>query len=138
MHAPFDRAVAARVVLAELCEAEHGHRGRAHDLRHDARAAVPERAVVGVPVLADVTRREAADVLNAVQMGIESKDLFGKAILSTSSCLGPCSIGPVIVVYPDGVWYNKVKPEDVNEILDSHIVNGKKVDRLEIDDSLWG
>ena len=80
----------------------------------------------------------ATDVLNALQMGIESKDLFSKAILSTSSCLGPCSVGPIIIIYPDGVWYNKVKPEDVNEILDSHIGNGKKVERLEMDELLWG
>ena len=77
-------------------------------------------------------------VLEAVQSGIESKGLFGKAILSTSSCLGPCSMGPVVIVYPDGIWYNKVKPEDVNEILDSHIGNGKKVDRLEMEEALWG
>tara|TARA_Y100001960_G_C14715549_1_gene849407 strand:+ start:1338 stop:1664 length:327 start_codon:yes stop_codon:yes gene_type:complete len=80
----------------------------------------------------------AMGVLEAVQSGVESKGLFGKAIISTSSCLGPCSMGPVIIVYPDGIWYNKVKPEDVDEILDSHIGNGKKVDRLEMDDSLWG
>ena len=80
----------------------------------------------------------AMGVLEAVQSGIESKGLFGKAILSTSSCIGPCSMGPVVIVYPDGVWYNKVKPEDVGEILDSHIGAGKKVDRLEMDESLWG
>jgi (2Fe-2S) ferredoxin len=71
-------------------------------------------------------------------MGIEEKMLFGKAIISTSSCLGPCSVGPIVVVYPDGVWYHKVKVEDVEEILDSHIGQGKKVDRLEIPDAMWG
>lgn len=71
-------------------------------------------------------------------MGIEEKMLFGKTILSTSSCLGPCSIGTVVIIYPDSVWYNKVKPEDVEEILDQHIVQGKKVERLEIPDEIWG
>ena len=80
----------------------------------------------------------AMDVLQRMQAGIESKGLFEKAIMSTTSCLGPCSMGPMIIVYPEGVWYNKVKPEDVDEILDSHIGNGQKVDRLVMDDALWG
>ncbi len=80
----------------------------------------------------------AGQVLEKLSMGIEQKMLFDKVILSTSSCLGPCSMGPVVIVYPDGVWYNKVKPEDVDEILDSHIGNGQKVDRLEISDAIWG
>lgn len=77
-------------------------------------------------------------LLEKFSMGIEEKMLFGKAIISSSSCIGPCSIGPVVVIYPDGVWYNKVKPEDVDEILDQHIGQGKKVERLEMPDELWG
>ena len=80
----------------------------------------------------------AMGVLQAVQGGIESKGLFEKALLSTTSCLGPCSMGPMIIVYPDGIWYSKVKPEDVEEILEKHIKNGEKVDRLIMDESLWG
>jgi (2Fe-2S) ferredoxin len=71
-------------------------------------------------------------------MGIEQKLLFNKALLSTTGCMGPCSSGPVVVVYPDGVLYNRVTPEDVDEILESHIVNGKKVERLEISEEMWG
>ncbi len=77
-------------------------------------------------------------VLEKLGMGIEQKGLFEKAILSTSSCLGPCSMGPMVIVYPDGVWYNKVTPADVDEILDQHIAQGKKVDRLEMPDAVWG
>ncbi|MBI4384908.1 MAG: (2Fe-2S) ferredoxin domain-containing protein [Nitrospinae bacterium] len=80
----------------------------------------------------------AAALLEKFGMGIEEKMLFGKAIVSTSSCLGPCSMGPVVIVYPDGVWYNRVKPADVNEILEQHIARGKKVERLEIPDAVWG
>ncbi|MFQ5671777.1 MAG: ferredoxin [Nitrospinales bacterium] len=80
----------------------------------------------------------AQALLEKFSMGIESKMLFEKAILSSTSCLGPCSMGPVVIVYPDGVWYNKVKPEDVEEILEQHIVQGKKVERLEVPAELWG
>jgi (2Fe-2S) ferredoxin len=77
-------------------------------------------------------------VLEELSSGIESKMLFGKVIVSTSSCLGPCSMGPVVIVYPDGVWYSRVKPGDVAEILDQHIGQGKKVARLESPDAVWG
>ena len=80
----------------------------------------------------------AETILEKFVSQIEEKMLFGKVIISSSSCLGPCSIGPVVIVYPDGVWYNKVKPEDVVEILDSHVGKGEKVARLEIPEELWG
>ena len=80
----------------------------------------------------------AQAILEKFSMGIESKMLFEKAIVSTTSCLGPCSMGPAVIVYPDNVWYNKVKPEDVEEILEQHIVQGKKIERLEVPDEMWG
>ncbi len=78
------------------------------------------------------------EVLNKIDMGLEQRGLFGKVFVTGSTCLGPCSMGPAVVVYPDGVWYSKVTPEDVDEILDQHIVQGKKVERLEIPEAMWG
>lgn len=80
----------------------------------------------------------AMPVLEKIAFGIESKGLFDKVIMSTTSCLGPCSNGPMVIVYPDAVWYCKVRPEDVDEILDQHIGQGKKVERLEMSDAVWG
>ena len=77
-------------------------------------------------------------LMEKMEMAIEQKGLFGQVLLTHTSCIGPCSMGPVIVVYPDGVWYNKATPEDVEEILDQHIGQGKKVDRLEMPEELWG
>lgn len=80
----------------------------------------------------------AAGVLEKFAQGIESKMLFEKAIISSTSCLGPCSMGPMVIIYPEGTWYNRVKPEDVDEILEQHIMEGKKVERLVMPDSVWG
>jgi (2Fe-2S) ferredoxin len=41
--------------------------------------------------------------------------------------------GPVVVVYPEGTWYTYVDETDIDEIVDSHLVNGKVVERLLID-----
>jgi len=80
----------------------------------------------------------ANGIYEKMSMAIEQKMLFGKVLLSNAGCMGPCSMGPVVVVYPDGVWYRQVKPEDVDEIVESHLVGGKKVDRLEIPAEMWG
>ena len=54
-------------------------------------------------------------------MGVEQKGLFGKCTVTNTGCIGPCGVGPVVIVYPDGVWYQKVQPEDVDEIC-SHML----------------
>ena len=81
---------------------------------------------------------DAMAVMERMGMAIETKGLFGQVLITNASCMGPCSMGPVMVVYPEGVWYNKVKPDDVDEILDQHIGQGKKVERLEMPEELWG
>ena len=52
-----------------------------------------------------------------------------------SGCLDQCEHGPTVVVYPEGVWYGGVKPEDVAEIIESHIINKIPVTRLMLDDN---
>jgi (2Fe-2S) ferredoxin len=56
----------------------------------------------------------------------------GKFRASKSGCLGRCSEAPVCVVYPDGVWYSYVDLEDVQEIIDKHLLHGEIVERLRI------
>ncbi|NND43728.1 MAG: (2Fe-2S) ferredoxin domain-containing protein [Xanthomonadales bacterium] len=56
----------------------------------------------------------------------------GKVRVNASGCLDRCEEGPVAVVYPEGVWYTYVDEEDIDEIIESHLVNGKPVDRLKI------
>lgn len=49
-----------------------------------------------------------------------------------AGCLDVCEFGPTLVVYPDGIWYGRVQPEDVQEIVKSHLQDGKPVERLRI------
>ncbi len=57
----------------------------------------------------------------------------GKVRVSSSGCLGRCSSGPCVVVYPDEVWYRVTSKEDVDEIVCSHLVAGKLVESLLLD-----
>jgi (2Fe-2S) ferredoxin len=50
--------------------------------------------------------------------------------INTAGCLDRCEKGPVVVVYPEAVWYTFVDTEDLDEILEKHILGGEVVERL--------
>jgi (2Fe-2S) ferredoxin len=52
--------------------------------------------------------------------------------VNVSGCLDRCEEGPVAVVYPEGVWYTYVDQEDLDEIVEEHLVRGRAVRRLKI------
>jgi len=54
----------------------------------------------------------------------------GKVRVNKAGCLDRCAGGPVAVVYPEETWYTFVDKEDIDEIVDSHLVNGQVVERL--------
>ena len=56
----------------------------------------------------------------------------GKVRVNKAGCLDRCEEGPVIVVYPEAVWYTYVDRADIDEIVDRHVVNGEIVERLVI------
>lgn len=65
---------------------------------------------------------------------VKSLGLAGKGMarINQAGCLDRCEEGPVIVVYPEGVWYTYVDRDDVDEIIDEHLINGRVVERLRI------
>jgi (2Fe-2S) ferredoxin len=54
----------------------------------------------------------------------------GKVRINRAGCLDRCGEGPVMVIYPEAVWYTFVDHEDIDEIIESHLLNGKVVPRL--------
>lgn len=71
----------------------------------------------------------AVDLVNAFMEAIEEADLEG-IFVSNTGCFGLCEEGPVVVVYPDNVWYGKVSEDDVTEIVEEHLAEGRIVERL--------
>ena len=57
-------------------------------------------------------------------------ELAGEVAVSACGCLNQCFDGPVVVVYPEGVWYARVGEAEAEEIVKSHLVGGKVVERL--------
>ena len=60
----------------------------------------------------------------------------GQVRVNKAGCLDRCSGGPVLVVYPEAVWYTFVDNDDIDEIVDSHLKNGQVVERLLIPPSV--
>jgi (2Fe-2S) ferredoxin len=65
---------------------------------------------------------------------LAERGLKGKVRANQSGCLDQCEHGPNLVIYPDAVWYGHVTEADVDEIIDSHIIGGKPVERLRLAD----
>ena len=56
----------------------------------------------------------------------------GNTRINTAGCLDRCEQGPLLVVYPEAVWYTYVDREDLDEILEEHLLGGRIVERLRI------
>ena len=75
-------------------------------------------------------------VLGALDGELQAHGLNREVQLTTCGCMGLCDEGPVMVVYPAGVWYRRVQPSDVSEIVTAHIGKGQPVARLVWNDAL--
>lgn len=63
---------------------------------------------------------------------ISDRDLSGDVLVSNTGCFGICEKGPIVVVYPEGIWYGNVSEDDVERIFDEHFEGGKPVQDLMI------
>ena len=60
----------------------------------------------------------------AKELGIEN------IRVQQSNCLDRCELGPTMVIYPEGIWYSYQSNEDIEEILQTHVIGGGRVERL--------
>lgn len=54
-----------------------------------------------------------------------------KVRVNNAGCLNRCKLGPMLVIYPEGVWYRYDNKADIDEIIDTHLGQGKIVERLQ-------
>lgn len=74
--------------------------------------------------------KDSTLLLALLKEEVEKRGLQDEIKVTGCGCLGPCDEGPVMVVYPQGIWYQKVTPEDVPEIVEQHMLQNKPVERL--------
>lgn len=76
--------------------------------------------------------KNSVDIVGQFMEEIDDRELDGEVLVTNTGCFSLCDRGPIVVVYPDGVWYGGVTPDDVEEIMDKHIEGGEIVKRLQI------
>ena len=69
-------------------------------------------------------------LIDGLNKELTEKGLAGEVQVIKTGCFGLCALGPVVVVYPEGCFYRRVKLEDIPEIVDEHILKGRIVTRL--------
>ncbi len=77
-------------------------------------------------------RHDAQDGFDRCKSRVKELGLagVGKVRVNKAGCLGRCAGGPVAVVYPEAVWYTFVDASDIDEIVESHLRDGRVVERL--------
>lgn len=78
------------------------------------------------------TARGSEKVVEAFKVELVRRGLKGRMRANKAGCLDNCARGVSVVVYPDGVWYGGVTPEDVPEIVEKHLIGGQPVERLRL------
>ncbi|GHV37210.1 hypothetical protein FACS1894178_8960 [Bacteroidia bacterium] len=77
---------------------------------------------------------QSADIVENLKQILSDKGLVNEVEVITTGCFGFCEKGPIVKVMPDNTFYTSVKPEDAREIIEEHIIKGRKVTRLLYED----
>jgi len=76
--------------------------------------------------------KDSVELRQILKSRLKELGLNTEVRANSAGCLDACEFGPVIVVYPEQVWYGNVSLQDVEEIIQSHIINNIPVERLMI------
>ena len=76
------------------------------------------------------TSSGSARIVTSFETELKNAGLDQEIKVIKTGCFGLCALGPIVVVYPEGAFYSQVKPEDVPEIVEEHLLKGRIVKRL--------
>ena len=76
------------------------------------------------------TSNRSLKVREALEEELKKRGLQDEAKVVITGCNGFCAVGPIMVVYPEGIFYQKLTPEDVPYLIEEHILKGRPVKRL--------
>ena len=76
------------------------------------------------------TSSGSAELIERFEKDLAEKGLDKEVKVVRTGCFGLCEAGPIVIVYPEGAFYSRVKVEDVDEIVEEHLLKGRIVERL--------
>ncbi len=82
------------------------------------------------------TSSNSEKIIEKLKEEIKAKDLENEVNVVKTGCFGLCSLGPIMIVYPEGCFYSMIKPEDIPEIVEEHLLKGRIVKRLLYQDTV--
>ena len=74
--------------------------------------------------------RGSEDLRARLKVAAKNAGLKGRVRINAAGCLDTCEQGPSVVVYPEGVWYQHVSADDIDDIVEEHLIHGRPVERL--------
>lgn len=74
--------------------------------------------------------RGSEEIRALFKKGIRSRGLSSVVRANAAGCLDACGFGATVVIYPEGVWYGRVRATDVDEIIEKHVLRGEIIERL--------
>ena len=78
------------------------------------------------------------EIITVLQENLSKMDLAEEVSVVKTGCFGLCALGPIMIVYPEGTFYSMVKPGDIPEIVEEHLLKGRIVTRLVYDETVQG
>lgn len=82
------------------------------------------------------TSSGSEQIIEALEAQINAVGLAEEVKVVKTGCFGLCALGPIMIIYPEGAFYSRVKAEDVEEIVAEHLVKGRIVKRLLYDETV--
>ena len=76
------------------------------------------------------TSSKSLEIIDQFNSELEARGISDQNRVIRTGCFGLCALGPVVLIYPEGIFYSHVSPEDVSEIVEEHLLNGHLVERL--------
>lgn len=98
------------------------------DLRVNLQAGTTEKHIL-VCHGTGCTSSKSPEIITNLRKIIEEKNIQNVRVIQTG-CFGLCAKGPIVIIRPENIFYSNVKPEDASEIIETHIIQGKLVERL--------
>ena len=99
-------------------------------MRENHTKEYPEKREILVCGGTGCTSSDSIQIIENLRTEIKKADLECSVEVHLTGCFGFCAKGPIVKVYPDDIFYTQVKPEDASEIVQSHLINHKVVERL--------